>query len=419
MQVEFRKEDESQMSDGMKKLQEILKENPHKIILSNRKDKTFSYIKMVIRPIVLKGKQVYQVEKFTEKQVFHENVGLEQLSEVVFGYFPENYGQVNVFFYDNHGNSQWDFKMTKKGKILFHGQERKNEKNTKRINIEDTAGNNRKKNYLLKEGSAIPPLIDLGIFTKEGKVVRSMYDKYKQINRFLELVEDVVKDYPNKNMNIIDFGCGKSYLTFILYYYLVEVKGYPVHITGLDLKEDVIVRCNETAKKYGYNHLKFQVGDINGYQTDEAVDMVVTLHACDTATDYALYNAIRWNAGIILSVPCCQKELNAQTGTGKNSNLAILTKYGIVKERFMALTTDAIRANVLEYFGYKTQMLEFVDYASSPKNILIRAVKGSVSNKKKTRAKEEIASITAEFGVRQTLVELTGTLEDDADGKGE
>lgn len=407
------------MSDGMKKLQEILKENPHKIILSNRKDKTFSYIKMVIRPIVLKGKQVYQVEKFTEKQVFHENVGLEQLSEVVFGYFPENYGQVNVFFYDNHGNSQWDFKMTKKGKILFHGQERKNEKNTKRINIEDTAGNNRKKNYLLKEGSAIPPLIDLGIFTKEGKVVRSMYDKYKQINRFLELVEDVVKDYPNKNMNIIDFGCGKSYLTFILYYYLVEVKGYPVHITGLDLKEDVIVRCNETAKKYGYNHLKFQVGDINGYQTDEAVDMVVTLHACDTATDYALYNAIRWNAGIILSVPCCQKELNAQTGTEKNSNLAILTKYGIVKERFMALTTDAIRANVLEYFGYKTQMLEFVDYASSPKNILIRAVKGSVSNKKKTRAKEEIASITAEFGVRQTLVELTGILEDDADGKGE
>lgn len=309
--------------------------------------------------------------------------------------------------------------MTRKGKLLFHGQERKNEKNTKRINIEDIAGNNRKKNYLLKEGSAIPPLVDLGIFTKEGKVVRSMYDKYKQINRFLELVEDVVKDYPNKNMNIIDFGCGKSYLTFILYYYLVEVKGYPVHITGLDLKEDVITRCNETAKKYGYNHLEFQVGDINGYQTDEAVDMVVTLHACDTATDYALYNAIRWNAGIILSVPCCQKELNAQTGTGKNSNLAILTKYGIVKERFMALTTDAIRANVLECFGYKTQMLEFVDYASSPKNILIRAVKGSTSNKKKTHAKEEIASITAEFGVSQTLVELTGILEDDTDGKGE
>lgn len=227
--------------------------------------------------------------------------------------------------------------------------------------------------------------------------------KFKQINRFLELVEDVVKDYPKKDMHIIDFGCGKSYLTFILYYYLVEIMKYPVHITGLDLKEDVIFHCRETAKKYGYDNLHFEVGDINGYETAEPVDMVVTLHACDTATDYALYNAIKWKAGIILSVPCCQKEVNGQIGS---EGLSLMTKYGIVKERMSALLTDAIRGNVLEYCGYKTQLLEFVDFASSPKNILIRAVRGNVSKEKREKAKKEILSVMKEFRFEQTLVKL-------------
>lgn len=388
-----------------KRLRQILEEYPSKIILSNLTDKTHIYKKAVIRKVFLKQQKMYQIERFTEKQAFHENIEMHQLEHEIFNLFPSVYGQMNVFFDDR----QIDYKVTKKGKVLFHQHQNSKKASGKRISVQGTpmATNNRKKNYLLKEGTVIPPLVDLGIFTKDGKIVRSMYDKYKQINRFLELVEDVVKDYPDKELRIIDFGCGKSYLTFILYYYLVEIKGYRVHVTGLDLKEDVIVRCNETAKKYGYENLHFEMGDINGYQTEEQVDMVVTLHACDTATDYALYNAIRWNASIILSVPCCQKEINGQI---ESEELSLLTRYGIVKERMSALMTDAIRGNALIYSGYKTQLLEFVDYGSSPKNILIRAVRSDVSQKKRDEAKEEIRSLVNEFHFKQTLVELLSIL---------
>lgn len=229
-----------------KKLRQVFEGNPNKIILSNLTDKTYIYKKTVIRKINLKQKDMYQIERFTEKQAFHENVEAYQLGQEIFNMFPSIYSQMNIFFDDR----QIDYKVTKKGKILFNQRQNPEQISGKRISINGTAvlTNNRKKNYLLKEGTVIPPLVDLGIFTKDGKIVRSMYDKYKQINRFLELVEDVVKDYPGKEMRIIDFGCGKSYLTFILYYYLVEIKGYQVHVTGLDLKEDVIIRCNETAK---------------------------------------------------------------------------------------------------------------------------------------------------------------------------
>lgn len=398
----------------------ILAKAPSKLVLSNLTDKTHLYKKTVIQKIALKGKMLYQVEKFTDKQAFHENMEMSGLVDKVFEVFPAVYGQMNVF----GDGEQWDFKVTKKGKLLSNVHRTKSEKVLANVSKEkgtlsrkqENAGvdiialdaepvlsHNRKKNYLLKEGTVIPPLVDLGIFTKEGKTVRTMQDKYRQINRFLELVEDVVKDYPNKDMHIIDFGCGKSYLTFILYYYLVELKGYRVEMTGLDLKADVIEKCNETAKKYHYENLHFELGDINGYQTDKPVDMVVTLHACDTATDYALYNAVSWNAGIILSVPCCQHEVNAQI---QSDTFSLLTRYGIVKERISALITDAIRGNVLTYCGYRTQLLEFVDFAASPKNILIRAVRGQVSNKKKQQAKEEIERLCEEFSIDQTLAGL-------------
>lgn len=398
----------------------ILIKAPAKLVLSNLTDKTYLYKKTVIQKIALKGKMLYQIERFTDKQAFHENMAMSELVDKVFELFPAVYGQMNVF----GDGEQWDFKVTKKGKLLSNVHRTKSEKVLANVSKEkgtlsrkqENAGvdiialdaepvlsHNRKKNYLLKEETVIPPLVDLGIFTKEGKIVRTMQDKYRQINRFLELVEDVVKDYPNKDMHIIDFGCGKSYLTFILYYYLVELKGYRVEMTGLDLKADVIEKCNETAKKYHYENLHFELGDINGYQTDKPVDMVVTLHACDTATDYALYNAVSWNAGIILSVPCCQHEVNAQI---KSDTFSLLTRYGIVKERMSALITDAIRGNVLTYCGYRTQLLEFVDFAASPKNILIRAVRGQVSNKKKQQAKEEIERLCEEFSIDQTLAGL-------------
>ncbi|MDE7367533.1 MAG: SAM-dependent methyltransferase, partial [Lachnospiraceae bacterium] len=253
------------------------------------------------------------------------------------------------------------------------------------------------------EGIVIPPLVDMGIFTKEGKVVRSKYDKYRQINRYLELVEDVLKELPDEHLNIIDFGCGKSYLTFLLYYYLVEVKKLQVTITGLDLKEDVIRRCRETAKKYHYDNLKFELGDINGYHTLEPVHMVITLHACDTATDYALYHAIQWKTKVILSVPCCQHEWNQQMQSG---TLPILSRYGIIKERTAALMTDAVRGNLLEYCGYRTQLLEFIDLEHSPKNILIRAVRGNQSKGKRQEALQEAEELIRTLEVKPTLYQL-------------
>ncbi len=249
----------------------------------------------------------------------------------------------------------------------------------------------------------VPALVDLGVFTKDGKVVKSKYDKYKQINKFIELIDHEIRKNDYKELTILDFGCGKSYLTFVLYYYFVEIKKINVKMIGLDLKEDVIKKCNEIAKRYNYENLHFELGDINGYKYNNKVDMVITLHACDTATDYALYNAIKWNTKMIFSVPCCQHELNAQMNS---EDLSILTNYGIIQERVAALMTDAIRANLLESLGYKTQLLEFIDIAHSPKNILVRAVKSNISKEKREKALKEVDNLVKEFNFDQTLYRL-------------
>ena len=232
---------------------------------------------------------------------------------------------------------------------------------------------NRTKTYILKEGEKVDFLVDLGVMTKEGMIVRTRYDKFRQINRFLEFIEDILPQLDkDKEQTIIDFGCGKSYLTFAMYYYLKVLKGYNVRIIGLDLKKDVIEHCNQLRTRYGYDKLDFYEGDIASYKGVESVDMVVTLHACDTATDYALAKAVKWGAKVILSVPCCQHELNKQM---ENEILKPVLKYGLIKERIAALVMDALRAGRLEEAGYQVQILEFIDMEHTPKNILIRAVK--------------------------------------------
>ncbi len=370
-------------------LNEIANKNPHKIVLSKSKG---DFRKIVFARKIIKGANVYQLEKYTETQVFHENIPEDALEAKLSALFPDVFKQLNAFTTE----TDYDIKAGKKGNLAIS----KKAASAKNITI---GGNNRKKKYILDEGMDIPAFYQLGIFTKDGKVAAKMQDKFRQINRFVEMVDDVLKTYGKEEISVIDFGCGKSYLTFFLYHYLTQVKGLRAEVLGLDLKEQVINNCNDLAAKCGYENLRFEMGNIEGYKTDMNVDMVVTLHACDTATDHALFNAISWGADYILSVPCCQHEVNGQI---KSDNLSAITKYGIIKERTAALMTDAVRGCVLESVGYKTDLLEFIDIEHSPKNILIRAVKKNVAKEKRQRALGEAKALCAEFGFRQSLMEL-------------
>lgn len=341
--------------------------------------------KVKVRPLLKKDKLIFQLEQFQNNQVFHRNADPREATELILGYM-ENMRQMQM----ETADASYTVLVSKKGKVSI---KRKAQKGAKR---EVDLSHNRKKKYVLEEGIPVPFLKDLGVMTEEGRVVNSRFDKFRQINRFLEFIEDILPELDRgRELTILDFGCGKSYLTFAMYYYLHELKQYDIRIIGLDLKKEVIHRCNELSKKYGYEKLIFLPGDIAEYtlgdeisakaagkdgagSPDEAsasssrVDMVVTLHACDTATDYALAKAVGWGAKVILSVPCCQHELNGQM---KSDVLRPVLGYGLIKERMAALVTDALRAQYLEREGYDAQILEFIDMEHTPKNILIRAVK--------------------------------------------
>lgn len=385
------------MSDLQSLFTDCLNETLIRVILSNPSSKD-GVIKICARPVLKNKSLLFQIEEYTKTQVFHKNLTAGDAGSYLTGKLSSDTSSQTAEFKNALVETKSftaNVLVSKKGTITI-----KKKMNTSTKQPKISLSHNRKKKYILEEGIPVPFLIDLGVMTQNGSIVNAHYDKFRQINRFLEYIEDILPSLPTgRELRILDFGCGKSYLTFAIYYYLKVLKGYPVRITGLDLKEDVIRHCNELAVKYGYDKLEFLCGDIAYYDGCSQVDMVVTLHACDTATDYALAKAVGWGAKVILSVPCCQHELNKQM---KNDLLSPVLHYGILKERMAALMTDGLRAQILEANGYRTQILEFIDMAHTPKNLLIRAVyNGHCADNK-----AQIDELLAAFDVNPTLYRL-------------
>ena len=367
---------------------QALQDRIRKLVFSDRTDKSFPYEKICVRPFLKGGKPCFQLEQFKGAQVFHANLSFTDLLQWIDTVGAAQYRQLLLCA------AGTDIQYTIKGSHI----RRKAHEN--KLAAPQTQTHNRQKQYLLREGENIPALVDLGVFTKDFKIVKSKYDKYKQINRFLELIDDAFQKSGRKEITILDFGCGKSYLTFIVYYYFTVLRGMQATVLGFDLKADVVANCNEIAQRYGYDNLKFYVNDVT---TDrlfhDKVDMILTLHACDTATDYALLHAITHHIPYIFSVPCCQHEINAQIQSGGDFDL--LLKDGLFKERFSALLTDAVRTEVLRRCGYRVDVLEFVDFAHSPKNLMLRC-------KLKDAQTPDLTAVTAlleTYGVKQSLVE--------------
>ena len=358
------------------------------------------FIKIKVRPVMIRDSLYFQVSRYTDKQVFHENMTAEDALETLSGWILHDFRQAQIRMQDE----MVTVLVSKKGKATV--------KSKKAACIEtQNLEHNRKKQYIIEEGTAVPFMIDLGVMTESGKIIRTRYDKYRQINRFLEFIEDILPELPtDRTVHIIDFGCGKSYLTFAMYYYLKVLKHYDIRITGLDLKQKVIEDCQALADRYGYDGLQFLCGDIADYNGTDEVDMVVTLHACDTATDYALYKAVKWHASVILSVPCCQHELNRKM---QCETLSGAFQYGLIKERTAALMTDAMRRQLLEMKGYKTQLLEFIDMEHTPKNILIRGVKskGLLPKAARKQQMENYQKCRDFFGAELTLEKLFKEME--------
>ncbi|WP_191018084.1 class I SAM-dependent methyltransferase [Treponema zioleckii] len=380
-------------------------------------------IKLSSSSVSAKNNDVYFAEFFTEKQVFHKRFSETSLND----FLNENAGKTFKACVVRTESEEIQILSNKKGKISrivkkIRASEKgenpenfKDDSNTvsavrtdlkKRfLQYENNSSDTKKKNYILAEGKPVPFLVHLGIMTAEGKVISSKYDKFRQINRFLEFIDDIIDDVSEKcgsKLRILDFGSGKSYLTFAVQYFLTEIKKIDAEIFGLDLKKDVIEYCNSLTQKLNIKNLTFAVGDIASFGEEKSPDIIITLHACDTATDFALDYAIRRNAKAILSVPCCQHEINSQlkkTSVPEDSPFAPLLKYGLIKERFSALVTDALRAEFLEAHGYKTQILEFIEESNTPKNLLIRAVKKSDEKS----CSPSSNPLLAELNVSQTL----------------
>lgn len=382
------------MEEIKKLLKEVLNREFIRAVISSPKEKEGTAVllecgtepvqgilKIKVRPLEKRGELMFQLEAFTKTQAFHRNLNPEAAGEIL-AVVMERFGQMQL----ETVSQDCTVLISKKGKVTI-----------------------RKKRYILEEGVKVPFLQDLGVMTQDGKIVHTRFDKFRQINRFLEFIEDILPQLDRgRELTILDFGCGKSYLTFAMYYYLHELKKYDIRIIGLDLKSEVIRHCNELAEKYGYEKLQFLEGDIADYEGVNRVDMVVTLHACNTATDYALAKAVGWNAKVILSVPCCQHEINEQFEAGETPEvLATVMEYGLLRERFAALVTDGLRAKYLESEGYETQVLEFIDMEHTPKNILLRAVRrGKTDGAIEAESRKKLEECEAFLNIQPTLGRL-------------
>lgn len=372
----------------MQKIIEQIQQTKNIIKITLSDTRTFEYKKIIIHPIIIKSQPLWQVERHTADKVFHSNITTAEMIKF-FELSYQHFLQISFYYTDQ------TIIFSKRGDTY-------RAKTTLDILAQHSPVHDRQKSYLLAEGSPIPALVDLGVFSKDYSIIKSKFDKYKQINRLLEIIDQTLSLSPDQEFVVLDFGCGKSYLTFIIYYYLTKIKQVRAKIIGYDLKADVVEKCNQIAQKYGYDDLRFYKNDVTqGTPYTGKIDMVVTLHACDIATDYAMEFAINNSVRYVFSVPCCQHEINQQILP--NGDYDILLKHGLIKERFCALLTDAIRAEILHQHGYNVDLLEFVDFCNSPKNILFRAQKTSASKPKNF----DIDELCSRYGFCQTLYELT------------
>ncbi len=393
------------MSELQELLEQILDQELIQLILSNTRDAAQGE-KLKVRPVLIKEKLYFQETLYLGTKVFHTNRRKEDMKQRLEACLEKDglFRQAQI-----HCESMDAVVLvSRKGAVSI----KKKNKNANRNKTENKGrggeaglqklSHDRAKQYILQEGQPVDFLVGLGVQSPDGRIAKARYDKFRQINRYLEFIEDILDKLPkDRCIRIIDFGCGKSYLTFAMYYYLHQLQGRDIQVTGLDLKEDVIRHCSELARRLHYEGLEFMQGDISSFTGADRVDMVVSLHACDKATDYALEKAVRWGASVIMAVPCCQHELNGQIHCDL---LRPVLKYGVIKERMAALITDAIRANLLEQNGYDTQILEFIDMEHTPKNLMIRAVK--TSGMRAGQASASVDRVTEFLHVNPTLKEL-------------
>ncbi len=372
-----------------------------KIVFSDRKSGDFN--KVIIKPIILKSAKNIQIESFKDNKAFHKNIDLNNLQELEDNLkeYIDNFKQILL--------------QIEGSDISFIRKKENFSRKEKESNLIKTSNeHNKKKQYILNEGDKIDFLIELGLMSVEGKILKSSFNKFKQINKYLEFIDDVIEELKAKKLitnhiNVLDFGCGKSYLTFALYYYLKNYrKDLTFSIVGLDLKKDVIEFCNKLAKKLNYENLEFLNGNIKDYDKSKEVDLVFSLHACNNATDYSLEKALSLDAKAILAVPCCHHEFFEKIQKNKNSEfyntLKIMADNGVILDKFATLATDSFRSLSLELCGYKTKMIEFIDMEHTPKNILIRAIKSKSSNLKEKLV--EYNKLKEFLGIKPLLEDL-------------